>query len=97
MPAGTIGDFGCCRLRLFPPLGGQTNYVSYKFTGNLVWQPGQMIQIQSRFNMSDWSNMLQDNDWSFAAYTSFTPWTQITGYVSGSLVWGQEPSPLPPP
>jgi hypothetical protein len=71
--------------------GGQTDYVSYKFTGNLVLQPGQSIQIQSRFNKSDWSNMLQDNDWSFAPYTSFTPWTQITGYVNGSLVWGQEP------
>jgi rhamnogalacturonan endolyase len=72
--------------------GGQTNYVSYKFTGNLVLQPGQMIEIQSRFNKSDWSNMLQDNDWSFAPYTSFTQWTHITGYLNGSLVWGQEPS-----
>jgi hypothetical protein len=71
--------------------GGQTNYISYKFTGNLVLQPGQMIQVQSRFNKSDWSNMLQDNDWSFAPYTSFTPWNQITGYVNGSLVWGTEP------
>src|SRR5208282_5611195 len=46
----------------------------------------------SRFNKSDWSNMLQDNDWSFAPYTSFTQWTHITGYLNGSLVWGQEPS-----
>ena len=38
----------------------------------MVLQPGQMIQIQSRFNLSDWSNMLQSNDWSYAAYTSFT-------------------------
>jgi uncharacterized membrane protein len=71
--------------------GGQTNYISYKFTGNVVLQPGQSIQVQSRFNKSDWSNMLQDNDWSFAAYTSYTPWNQITGYVNGSLVWGEEP------
>jgi hypothetical protein len=51
-----------------------------------------MIQIQGRFNKSDWSNMLQGNDWSFAAYTSFTQWNHITGYVGGSLVWGEEPA-----
>ena len=73
-------------------LGGQTNYVSYKFTGNLVLEPGQMIQIQSRFNLSDWANMLQDNDWSFAANTSYTPATKVTAYEGGTLVWGQEPS-----
>ena len=72
--------------------GGQTDYISYKFTGNLVLQPGQMIEIQGRFNLSDWSNMVQSNDWSYAAYTGFTQWTHITGYVSGSLVWGQEPA-----
>jgi hypothetical protein len=76
-------------------LGGQTDYVSYKFTGNLVLQPGQMVQIQSRFNKSDWSNMLQDNDWSFAAYSSYTPQTHITAYEGGTLVWGQEPSSSP--
>jgi unsaturated rhamnogalacturonyl hydrolase len=72
-------------------LGGQTNYVSYKFTGNLVLQPGQMIEIQGRFNKSDYSNMLQDNDWSYTPAISFIPWTKITGYQNGSLVWGQEP------
>ena len=72
-------------------LGGQTDYISYKFTGNLVLQPGQNIQIQSRFNKSDWSNMIQNNDWSYAAYSSFTESTHVTGYVNGSLVWGQEP------
>jgi hypothetical protein len=72
-------------------LGGQTDYISYKFTGNLVLQPGQQIEIQGRFNLSDYSNMVQSNDWSYAADTSFTQWTHITGYVSGSLVWGQEP------
>ena len=73
-------------------LGGQTNYVLYSFTGNLVLQPGQSIQIQSRFNKSDWSNMLQDNDWSFAAYTSYTDWGHVTGYLNGTLAWGQEPA-----
>jgi hypothetical protein len=92
MPAGTSVT-GNIQATVVPTtLGGQTDYISYKFTGNMVLQPGQNIQIQSRFNLSDWSNMLQSNDWSFAPYTSFTKWTQITGYLNGSLVWGQEPS-----
>ena len=91
LPAGTTATTDVQVTVQPTTLGGQTNYVSYKFTGNLILQPGQSIQIQSRFNKSDWSNMLQDNDWSFAAYTSFTQWTKITGYLNGSLVWGQEP------
>jgi len=92
LPAGTSVTGDVVATAVPTSLGGQTDYVSYKFTGNLVLQPGQIIQVQSRFNKSDWSNMLQDNDWSFAAYTGFTPWTHITGYLNGSLVWGQEPS-----
>ena len=70
---------------------GQTNYILYAFIGNMVLQPGQAIQVQSRFNKSDWSNMNQDNDWSFAPNTSFTDDLKVTGYLGGSLVWGQEP------
>jgi hypothetical protein len=76
-------------------LGGQTNYILYTFSGNMVLQPGQSIQVQSRFNKSDWSNMSQGNDWSFAAYTNYTNWNQVTGYLNGSLVWGQEPVAAP--
>jgi hypothetical protein len=92
MPVGTTETTDVVTTAVATSLGGQTNYVSYKFTGNLVLQPGQAIQVQSRFNKSDWSNMLQDNDWSYAAYSTFTPWTKVTGYVNGSLVWGQEPT-----
>ena len=76
-------------------LGGQTSYVLYTFTGNMVLQPGQAIQVQGRFNKSDWSNMTQSNDWSFAPYTSFTDWLQVTGYIAGGLVWGEEPVSAP--
>ena len=92
LPAGTSVTGDVITSAVTTSEGGQTDYVSYKFTGNLVLQPGQMIQVQSRFNKSDWSNMLQDNDWSFAPYTSFTQWAHITGYLNGTLVWGEEPS-----
>jgi len=35
--------------------------------------------------------MLQSNDWSFAAYSDFTVWNRITGYINGVKVWGDEP------
>jgi len=92
IPAGT-SETGNIQATVAPTnLGGQTSYISYKFTGGIVLQPGQMIQIQSRFNLSDWSNMLQSNDWSFAAYNSYTAASKVTGYISGSLVWGTAPS-----
>lgn len=72
--------------------GGQTDYALYTFTGNLVLQPGQSLQIQSRFNKNDWSNMLQDNDWSYEANTAFADDLKVTGYVNNGLVWGSEPT-----
>lgn len=58
----------------------------------MVLQPGQAIQVQSRFNKSDWGNMSQTNDWSFAANSSYVDDSKATGYISASLVWGQEPT-----
>ncbi len=91
MPAGSTVTADVLTSVVATTLGGQTDYVSYKFAGNLTLQPGQSVQIQSRFNKSDWSNMLQNNDWSYTASTSFTLSTKITGYLNGSLIWGQEP------
>jgi hypothetical protein len=91
MPTGTTATTNVHVTVPATTLGGQTNYVLYTFTGNMVLQPGQAIQVQSRFNKSDWSNMTQSNDWSFAANTSYIDDARATGYISGSLVWGQEP------
>jgi arabinoxylan arabinofuranohydrolase len=92
IPAGTSVTGNIQTSLVQTNLGGQTSYISYRFTGSIVLQPGQRIEIQSRFNLSDWSNMLQDNDWSFASYTSFTACNKITGYISGAQVWGTAPS-----
>ncbi len=95
IPQGT-SETGNVHVSVLPTsLGGQTDYVLYNFTGNIVLQPGQKIQVQSRFNKSDWSNMNQSNDWSFEPYTSFTNALQVTGYLGGSLVWGEEPVAKP--
>jgi hypothetical protein len=95
MPAGSTAT-GDVHVSVQPASqGGQTDYVLYSFTGNVVLQPGQMIQIQSRFNKSDWSNMTQSNDWSFAANTSYKDDLQATGYLNGNLAWGAEPVSKP--
>ncbi len=73
-------------------LGTQTHYMRVKFTGGIVLQPGEYAEVQTRYNKSDWSSMLQANDWSYAANTAFTAWNRITGYVNGTRVWGQEPT-----
>ncbi len=95
LPAGTSVTGDVVTSVVPTSLGGQTDYISYKFTGNLVLQPGQMIEIQSRFNKSDWSNMTQSNDWSFAPNTSYTNAPQVTGYLGGALVWGEQPVGAP--
>ena len=72
--------------------GAQTHYISVKFTGGIILQPNEYAEVQMRFNKSDWSNMLQSNDWSYAAYNDFTNWSRITGYINGVKVWGDEPT-----
>jgi aryl-phospho-beta-D-glucosidase BglC (GH1 family) len=47
--------------------------------------------IQLRVAKSDWSNFDETNDYSYAGNASLTDSTQITGYVSGALVWGTAP------
>lgn len=92
MPAGSMATGNVSLSIQATALGGQTNAMVISFTGNLVLQPGQTIQVQTRFNKNDWSNMSQGNDWSFAANTAFVDAPHVTGYMNGARVWGQEPS-----
>ena len=71
--------------------GNQTGYVSIKFSGSIILQPNQYVEVQARFNKSDWSNMTQSNDWSYGASQNWQVFQKITGYSNGSLIWGQEP------
>jgi cellulose 1,4-beta-cellobiosidase len=50
-------------------------------------------EIQARFHSTDYQYMLnQANDYSFdPTKTTFTPWTNVTLYQNGTLVWGTEP------
>jgi glucuronoarabinoxylan endo-1,4-beta-xylanase len=73
--------------------GGQTHYLSIKFTGGIMLNPGEYVEVQTRFNKADWSTMLQSNDWSFLNNSqTWMDWNKVTGYMNGSLVYGIEPS-----
>lgn len=75
------------------------NYLEIGFTsGAGTLASGASLQIQSRVAKSDWSNYTQTNDYSFnSSATSDVDWIKVTGYSSGTLIWGTEPgSPLTP-
>jgi hypothetical protein len=50
-------------------------------------------EIQARIHPTDYAYMFtQTNDYSFdSTKTAYTPWTHVTLYQNGTLVWGTEP------
>ncbi len=55
--------------------------------------PGASIEVKGRVWKSDWSNFTQTNDFSFnSTATDYVDWTNISGYISNTLIWGNEPS-----
>ncbi|MBN2754287.1 MAG: endo-1,4-beta-xylanase [Candidatus Goldbacteria bacterium] len=73
-------------------LGTQNYYISFKFNSSIVLAPNEFAEVQARFNKTDWSSMLQSNDWSFASSQVYARTDRMTAYVSGALVYGNEPS-----
>jgi endoglucanase len=76
--------------------------VSFSSAAGSIPAGGNSGELQVRFNKSDWSNYNQANDYSWSAtQTSYAPWSQVTLYLSGQLVWGTEPggtsAPTPTP
>jgi len=72
--------------------GTQNYYVSFRFNSAVTLAANEYVEIQSRFNKSDWSMMQQSNDWSYAANQNYTVTNRMTAYVSGALVYGTEPT-----
>lgn len=59
-------------------------------TGSL--NPGQSVEVHTRFSKSDWSNYDLTNDYSNKSTgTSYESWNKITAYQSNTLVYGVEP------
>ncbi|KWX87255.1 hypothetical protein AMQ83_14205, partial [Paenibacillus riograndensis] len=54
---------------------------------------GASIDIQTRVTKSDWTHYTQTGDYSFnGADTHYADWSKAPAYISGTLVWGNEPS-----
>ncbi len=72
---------------------GADHYVEIGFSGGAGHlNPGQSIEVHTRFNKNDWSNYDQTNDYSFnPGPGTYVDWDKVTGYVSGVLQWGTEP------
>lgn len=72
---------------------GADYYLEIGFTpGAGKLNPGQSIEVHTRFSKFDYSNYTQTDDYSFSDSGSmFSDWTKITGYISDSLKWGVEP------
>ncbi len=53
--------------------------------------PGQALEIQSRFAKTDWSNYNQANDYSFnSGLANYIEWENTLVYLSNNLIWGVE-------
>ena len=73
-------------------LGGQSHYLRQTFQAAAgALGQNQYVEIQIRFNQSNWANYDQSNDYSFRTDGVYSPWTKVTVYVNGSTVWGEEP------
>lgn len=77
-----------------PTRTGADTYLQIGYTtgaGNLA--PGANTgDLQDRVNKSDWSNYDQSNDYSYnGSLTSFGPWSKVTVYYQGQLIWGTQP------
>lgn len=67
---------------------GDSYYVEITFTGGSIGPQGQSGEIQTRWHKTNWTNMNQDNDFSFNPnFTSFTDWTKVELYRDGQKVW----------
>ncbi len=69
------------------------HYVEIGFKNNAgSLASGTYVEVQSRIYKSDWSFYTQTNDYSFNnSSTTYTDWSKTTGYINGTLVWGNEP------
>lgn len=80
-------------VKMDTPKTGADYYAEFGFTsaaGSLA--AGGIVEIQTRFGKTDWSNYSQAEDYSFnASATTYADTSKIPLYISGQLSSGAEP------
>jgi hypothetical protein len=81
----------------------QVSGSSYYFTvnyGTTSLAAGNAWEFHTAMHLNNWgSNFSSSNDWWRSTWTlpaSYTDWSNLPAYVSGSLVWGSQPGGTPP-
>lgn len=74
------------------PTSTADHYLQIAFTGGTLAAGADTGDIQLRLYRSDWQNVNQANDYSYANQSSYVTSTTVTGYRAGALVWGTEPA-----
>lgn len=81
-------------VKMSTPVNGADYYVEFGFTNGTI-APGGNLIIIPRIHHTDWSNYIQQGDYSFEATANdFVNSFRVTAYHSGSLIWGREPSDI---
>ncbi|WP_127532587.1 cellulase family glycosylhydrolase [Paenibacillus kobensis] len=66
--------------------------LSFSSAAGSIPAGGQSGDIQIRIAKSDWSNLNENNDYSYdGTKSAYASWNKVTLYQSGTLVWGIEP------
>lgn len=88
------GDF----VKLSQPSEKADHYLKLGFktgAGNL--EPGENVEIHTRFSKVDWSNYDQSDDYSFnQSATDYIDWNKVSVYFVDDLIWGEGDEALPP-
>ena len=77
-----------------PVLQGADHYLELKFDSALgrLYPLSTTGNIQYRIAQSDWSGLIQSNDYSYLPVASLSENNHMTVYYKGQLVYGTEPS-----
>ncbi|MNJ72431.1 Endoglucanase 5 precursor [compost metagenome] len=66
--------------------------ITFKPSAGTISAGGNSGEIQTRSHRSNWTNLNENNDYSFdPTKTSFSNWEKVTLYRNGQLIWGIEP------
>jgi hypothetical protein len=91
--AGGCGALGVQFAALPQAKATADHYMEVSFTNGSIAPGSHAGEMQLRFHDTGYAvTFTQTNDWSFdGSKSAYAPWSNVTLYRSGTLVWGAEP------